>query len=271
MSMKAEAVSMKIAAARGGDDVVFAEGAPVPPTTVVPIVQSLQATNSVAGEEIRVLRARLERIAASRALRCMGVVSALPGDGKSTVSLGLAAALAREKGRRVLLVDCDMRRSSVSQTLGLAGTPGLNDWLDSGASEVAIHRVESGGFFVMSAGSSAIARPEDLGSARMDGLLKAARRSFDYVVLDTTPVLPVSDAIMLQQLVDGFLLVIRARHTPREAIIDCLSRLRPETIVGMVLNDCQESRSSYRNMAYRKYGLSYGYEPHKDEGSEQKS
>ena len=114
MSMKAEAVSMKIAAARGGDDVVFAEGAPVPPTTVVPIVQSLQATNSVAGEEIRVLRARLERIAASRALRCIGVVSALPGDGKSTVSLGLAAALAREKGRRVLLVDCDMRRSSVS-------------------------------------------------------------------------------------------------------------------------------------------------------------
>jgi capsular exopolysaccharide synthesis family protein len=209
---------------------------------------------------MRVLRAKLERISSSRGLHCVGVVSALPGDGKSTVSLGLAAAFAREKGRRILLIDADLRRSSVSQALGLANSQGLNDWLDGAADVAPIHRVESGGFFVLAAGSSALARPEDLCSPRMEALLKAARKSFDFVVIDTTPVLPVSDAIMLQPLVDGFLLVIRARHTPREAIIECLTRLRSDAILGMVLNDCQESRGSYRSVAYRKYGLTYEHE-----------
>ncbi len=255
---------MKIASVRVGDEVAFPEAEPVPATTRVPIVQSLQITSSVAGEEMRVLRAKLERISSSRGLHCVGVVSALPGDGKSTVSLGLAAAFAREKGRRILLIDADLRRSSVSQALGLANSPGLNDWLDGAADEAPIHRVESGGFFVLAAGSSSLARPEDLCSPRMEALLKAARKSFDFVVIDTTPVLPVSDAIMLQPLVDGFLLVIRARHTPREAIIECLTRLRSDAILGMVLNDCQESRSSYRSVAYRKYGLTYEHEPEKD-------
>lgn len=255
---------MKIASVRVGEEVAFPEADPIPSTTRVPIVQSLQATSSVAGEEMRVLRAKLERISSSRGLHCVGVVSALPGDGKSTVSLGLAAALAREKGRRILLIDADLRRSSVSQALGLANSQGLNDWLDGAADAAPIHRVESGGFFVLSAGSSALARPEDLSSPRMEALLKAARKSFDFVVIDTTPVLPVSDAIMLQPLVDGFLLVIRARHTPREAIIECLTRLRSDAILGMVLNDCQESRGSYRSVAYRKYGLTYEHEPAKD-------
>jgi capsular exopolysaccharide synthesis family protein len=258
---------MKIATARVSDEVAFHEGEPIPSTTLVPIVQSLQTTSSVAGEEMRVLKARLERISSSRGLRCVGVVSALPGDGKSTVSLGLAAALAREKGRRILLIDCDLRRASISQSLGLASAPGLNDWLEGVIDEAPVHLVEAGGFFLLPAGSSTLARPEVLCSPRMEALLRTARKSFDFVVLDTTPVLPVSDAMILQELVDGFLLVIRARHTPREAILECLARLRPDAVVGVVLNDCQEPRSSYRSHAYQKYGLTYDYEASKGSGS----
>jgi Mrp family chromosome partitioning ATPase len=262
---------MKIATARVRDEVAFFEGEPIPASTLVPIVQSLQSTSSVAGEEMRVLRAGLERISSSRGLRCVGVVSALPGDGKSTVSLGLAAALAREKSRRILLIDSDLRRSSVSQSLGLGGAPGLNDWLEGVIDEAPIHLAEAGGFFVLSAGSSALARPEVLCSPRMEALLKTAREGFDFVVLDTAPVLPVSDAVMLQPLVDGFLLVTRARHTPREAILDCLARLRPDSIVGLVLNDCQDPRRSYRKDAFRKYGLTYDYQaPQAPKGSSSK-
>jgi Mrp family chromosome partitioning ATPase len=159
------------------------------------------------------------------------------------------------------LIDADLRRSSISKTLGLGQAQGLNDFLEATIDEAPIHLVEAGGFYVLAAGASVLSRPEVLCSPRMEALLRTARNRFDLVVLDTTPVLPVSDAIILQPLVDGFLLVARARKTPREAIVDCLARLRPDAVIGVVLNDCRDPRSSYRNDAYRKYGLTYDYAP----------
>ena len=118
--------------------------------------------------------------------------------------------------------------------------------------------IDPGGFFLLGAGAASLGRPEDLSSARMDALLRAARDRFDFVLLDATPILPVADAVLLQDLVDGFLFVVRSRMTPRAAIHDALGRIRAEKIIGVVLNDQREYRGSYMTYAYEGYGMRAG-------------
>ena len=115
--------------------------------------------------------------------------------------------------------------------------------------------VDPGGFFLLSAGAVPLERPEDLGSPRMDDLLKAARSRFDLVVLDATPILPVADVMLIQDLVDGLLLVVRSRMTPRAAIHDALGRVRADKVIGVVLNDQREYRDSYMAYAYHGYDM----------------
>jgi succinoglycan biosynthesis transport protein ExoP len=242
--------------------VLFNEEGVVAPERVVPVIETLKDPRSPVGEELRLLRANLQAIRQKRPqkrqLVCVAVVSALPGEGKSTVSLGLATALAREPGHRILLVESDLRRPGIAQQLGLSPHPGLGEWLNEGLETVPVRFVDPGGFFLLSAGATPLERSEDVGSARMDALLRAARERFDLVILDATPILPVADVILLQDLVDGFLLVVRSRMTPRAAIHDALGRIRAEKVVGVVLNDHREYRSSYMAYAYHGYGMRAG-------------
>jgi protein-tyrosine kinase len=223
-----------------------------------PIVASLRDAHSIIGEELRLLRSRLRTAGKDGKARCLALTSALPGEGKSTVSLGLAAAFAREPGRRVLLVEADLRRPTVSASLGLPPAPGLSEWLNGGLDQIPVRLVQPGGFSVLVAGQDQLERPESLGSPLMDALLRAARSAFDDVLVDAPPLLPVADTILMQDLIDGFLLVVRSRVTPRAAIHDALGRLRSEKITGVILNDHQGYRHTYSNHAYEKYGMGYG-------------
>ena len=118
--------------------------------------------------------------------------------------------------------------------------------------------MEPGGFFYLAAGQTARKRPEALGSPRMEMLLRAARATFDLVVVDCVPILPVADTVLMQDLVDGFLFVVRSRQTPRSAVRDALAKLRSDRILGVALNDHREYRGSYKDRAYGGYGLAYG-------------
>ncbi len=181
-----------------------------------------------------------------RGVKCIGVTSAIPGEGKSTISMGLATALAREAGCRVLLIEADMRRPSISKTLGVPPAPGLAEWLNGSLERVPLRVVQPGGFRLLVAGSAQVESPEAVGSPQMDALLRSAREAFDYVLLDAPPVLAVADTILMQDLVDGLLIVARSRLTPREAIVDALGRLRADRVLGLVLNDHREYRHSYQ-------------------------
>jgi len=236
-------------------NVGFCDEGIVAPAKVVPIIDSLKDPGSLVGEELRLLSAKVQDLRRQRGMSCLALTSALPGDGKSTVSVGLASALAREPGRRILLVEADVRRPSLTPTLALPPVPGLSEWLNLEIDYLPVRRVEPGGFFLLVAGQAEVERPEALGSARMDVLLRAARGLFDYVLLDAMPLLPVADAVLIQDLVDGFLLVVRSRQTPRDAIQEALARLRPDRVVGVVLNDHHQYRDSYRSRAYHRYGL----------------
>jgi polysaccharide chain length determinant protein (PEP-CTERM system associated) len=222
---------------------------------VVPFIESLRDHNSAVGEELRLLGANLIDLCRRRKASCIAFTSALPSEGKSTVSLGLASALAGEAGRRILLVEADLRRPALTPTLGLPAAHGLSEWLSGALDYVPVRRVEPGGFFLLAAGQAGLKQREPLGSPRMDAMLRAAREVFDFVILDAVPVLPVADTVLLQDLVDGFVLVVRSRQTPRDAVSDTLSKLRPDRVVGLVLNDHREYRGSYREHAYRRYRM----------------
>jgi receptor protein-tyrosine kinase len=239
-------------------DVAFLDEGVVTQSRPCAIVASLRDAHSIVGEELRLLRSRLRTAGKSTTARCLALTSALPGEGKSTLTLGLAAAFAREPGRRVLLVEADLRRPTVSESLGLPPAPGLSEWLNGGLDQVPFRLVRPGGFSVVVAGQDPLERPESLGSPLMDALLRAARKAFDDVLVDAPPLLPVADAVLMQDLIDGFLVVVRSRATPRAAIHDALGRLRAEKVIGVVLNDHQAYRHSYSAYAYEKYGMSYG-------------
>jgi len=237
---------------------VFRDEGIVIPARQLSIAEGLKDPQSMVGEEFRLLRSRVQAACQERKIGCLAVVSALPGEGKSTIALGLAIALAREAGRRILLVETDLRRPSISRSLGVPSFAGLSEWLNGDIDHVPVRRVEPGGFFLLGPGESALEQPEALGSSRMESLLRAAREPFDLVVLDATPILPVADVVLMQDLLDGLLFVVRSRKTPREAVNDALGRIRQDKVIGVVLNDHREYKGSYMSHAYRGYGIGDG-------------
>jgi capsular exopolysaccharide synthesis family protein len=234
---------------------VIEELSSIVPRVPVPVLQAVQTPGSVLGEELRLLRAKVRNLAQERALKCFAMISAGPGEGKSTLSLGLAATMAQEPNRRVLLVEADLRRPALEGYLGLPRVSGLSEWLSGENASVGVRCIGPRGFFLLSAGLVPLEQPERLGSEKMDGFLQAARQTFDVIVLDCPPLVPVADSILIQDLVDGYFCVVRARHTPRDVLKRALSNLKPEKILGLVLNNHREILSTYQRNAYRQYGL----------------
>lgn len=230
--------------AAGGDrdaPVTFAEPAPASADVGEPRFAALLAPSSPAFESFRVLRTKLHALDAERPARCLGLVSATAQEGTSAIAAGLAAALAQERGRRVLLVEARLRAPALERALGLAVEPGLGEWLEgSAARPLPLRLVEPWGFHLLAAGAPLSRATELLGSERLRRVLAAAQESFDFVLLDCPPLEAVADAAVIQGALDGFLLVVRARHASREAIRQALARLEPGAVRGVVFNDRTE-------------------------------
>lgn len=236
---------IEFSAADAAEPVVFSTVAEVHAQPASRPIESALGENPLISEELRLLVVKLRIIAEHRPFRCIGLVSALGNEGKTTVSIGLATALARETQTRVLLLEADLRRPGIENALGLIAVPGVGEWIQGESGPVPIRRVVPSGFWMLSAGRTAFERPELLGGARMTNLLRAARDQFDYVVVDCPPVLPVADSVILQDRLDGFLLVVRSRTSPRDAVKRAASTLKPDRIQGILFNDSREALRSY--------------------------
>jgi tyrosine-protein kinase len=222
---------------------------PNPPDSVTLAVLNKR---TLAVEEIRHLIAKLQLLNEERPARCIGMVSATGGEGKTTLSIGVAAALADEPDRRVLLIEADLRKPAIESYLGLSRAPGVSEWLKGSSGPLPVRWVTPPGFAFLSGGRAPLDRPELLGSPRMVTLIEAARNAFDFVIVDCPPVTPVADAVILQEHLDGFLFVVRARHGPRETVVRAASRLKAGRIIGMVFNDEKELLPRYSR--YGRYG-----------------
>jgi capsular exopolysaccharide synthesis family protein len=167
------------------------------------------------------------------------MTSASPKEGKTVVSTNLALALAIA-GRRVLLIDCDLRRSQVHSVFGVPLEPGLSTVIQS--PHVEIEEVVGQGpiptLWILPAGAPPANPSELLGSAGFTRLVRAARASYDWVVIDSPPMMAVSDAHILARLADHVVFVASADQTRRNTARLAIAQLRrsPAKLIGVVLN-----------------------------------
>jgi len=200
---------------------------------------SLLEPTSLAAEQYRTVRLHIETLHRERGLKLIAISSPSRGDGKTLSAINLAGALAQAPDAKVVLVEVDVRHPGIGQYLGLSAARGLSSFLldQSTAVESIIERPSGVGFAVVVAGPASSMPYELLKSPRLTALFSALRERFDYVVVDTPPVLPFPDVGILRDLVDGFLLVVRANRTPREMVRDSLATIGQPRVLGVVFND----------------------------------
>ena len=210
------------------------------------------------GEAFRALRTSLVFSSGAEGTRVIGVTSAQPLEGKTTTACNMAIVLAYG-GSRVLLIDADMRRPSVSRTLGIENNIGLSHLLTGQATaRQAIRRTDIQNLWVMTAGATPPNPSELLASDRMKTLISMVQTGpFDWVIIDTPPVLAVTDAVIVAPWVSGMVFVIRSEMTQRrlaERAVETLMTSRPR-ILGAVLNRVDIVRNKYYYSRY--YGYKY--------------
>lgn len=220
---------------------------------------SLTAPGSFAAEQYQGLRLTIERLARARDVKVIAVSSPAAGDGKTVTSVNLAGALARGSDERVLLIDADLRRPSVSALLGLADSEcGLADVLTN--PKVALDDLLKGttlpNLMVLPAGTPRGGVSEILRSSRLEELLRDVRQRYAYVVIDTPPLLPVFDSALLAKIVDGVLLVVSANQTPRKLLGEALNMLDAPKVLGIVFNRDERPLFGYYN-SYNRYYREY--------------
>ena len=196
-------------------------------------------------EQFRTLRSRLYQIRDKQPLRSVLVTSSLSGEGKTFVANNLAHALARQQNCRVLLIDADLRRPDLHQGFGAPNSPGLSEYLKGEAQEMNVIQRGLPEYLCFIAGGSKPQNPAELiANGRLKSLLQTIGPVFDWVILDSPPTLPVSDALMLAELCDGVLTVIRAAQTGFDSAQKSCQQLREKNLLGVALN-CADEGTSY--------------------------
>lgn len=210
-------------------------------------------------ESVRLLRVRVEKALKKQNGKVLMITSTIPNEGKTTVSVNLATALA-QRGKKTLLVDCDLRNPSVGAIYNMDVHVGFTEFLKGECSlNDALHKMENGNLYVVF-GGAAISNPEKLLSHKnARRFMDAARQSFDYIILDTPPCALMADASEIGTFADSILLTVRQDFACRQQIQEGVQLLGDSNkpIVGCVLNMTtpQIGKGSY----YNYYGYGYGY------------
>ena len=217
---------------------------------------SLVTPTTFEAEQYRTLRHMIERRRTCDQVSIIACTSPTGGDGKTITAINLAGALAQSNETTVLLVDADLRRPSVARelTLGHDEGPGLVGAILDPALVLAdvVRRRPPFTLSILPAGTPVANPYELLNSPRFGALLEEARRHYDYVVLDTPPVVSIPDCRAIAPCVDGFLVVVSAHRTPRKLVEEALSAMEPAKVIGLIFNRDDRPLGGY-------YSYSYGY------------
>jgi capsular exopolysaccharide synthesis family protein len=198
----------------------------------------------IGAERFRTLRSRLSQIAATQTLKKVIVTSSIPAEGKTFVAANLANSIVRQRDRRVLLIDADLRASRLHLVLGAPASPGLTDYLRGEADESAVIQQGPDGNLFFIPGGALVSNPSELLLGdRMKLLLERVAPLFDWIILDSPPALPVHDASTLADLCDGVLFVVRAGQTDWEMAEKASAEFRDKGLLGVVLNGVEKGDS----------------------------
>ncbi len=191
--------------------------------------------------------------------RVIGITSAQPSEGKSTVSINLAYSMA-ELGKSVLLIDGDMRRPSLNNKLAIGSVPGLSNLLTDtdDVTNTVVHYESRAGkriFDVLSGGDIPENPSELLNSKRFEGLIQRFACVYDYIIMDLPPINAVVDAVNASSVTDGMIVVLREGNCPRAVLEDCMEQLSyaDANVLGFVVNGSVEGAGKRYQYAYR-YG-----------------
>lgn len=211
----------------------------------------LTEPDSLAAEKFRFLGVRLRQLQQNRPLKKILVTSTIPEEGKSTVAANLAGVLARRK-QSVLLIEGDLRRPTLAQQFGLGRLAGLGEWLQSGRQTITnVYRLDGPDFWFMPAGNPPENPLELLQSGRLSGLMAQLANLFDWIIVDSPPVLPLADTTVWARVTDGALLVAREGKSERKQLQRGLEVLKKSDLLGVVLNGCihPDHKSYYQRYA----------------------
>ncbi|MBN8235130.1 CpsD/CapB family tyrosine-protein kinase [Halobacillus kuroshimensis] len=203
-------------------------------------------------EQFRAIRTNLQFTSVDKDLETMVVTSANPSEGKSVTTANVAVVFAQQ-GKRVLLVDADLRKPTIHYTFRVPNTIGLSNYLIGAqkVSEIASH-TDLNKLDVITCGPIPPNPSELLGSNKMKEFIEEAKQTYDMIIFDTPPVHAVTDSQVLGNFVDGVLLVVRSKQTEKDSAVKAKEQLEQSqaNILGVVLNDQDIKSSNY----YYYYG-----------------
>src|SRR5215472_977808 len=205
--------------------------------------------DSLAAEKFRFLAVRLRQIQQSRSLKKVLVTSTIPEEGKSFVSANLAGVLARRK-QKVLLIEGDLRRPTISKLFGLGRLAGLAEWLQGDHGKLTnIYRLDGFDFWLMPAGDPPANPLELMQSGSLSHLMEQLSTMFDWIIVDSPPLLPLADTTVWARMTEGTLLVAREGKTEKAMLERGLQTVKKSELLGVVLNGCDNPHHSY----YQRY------------------
>jgi capsular exopolysaccharide synthesis family protein len=212
---------------------------------------SVGEEQSLGAEKFRFLAVRLRQLRQNRTLKKVLITSTIPQEGKSTVAANLACTLARRKQHKTLLLEGDLRRPTVAEKFGLGRVPGLSEWLRGETEAMNIYRLDALGLWVLPAGSAPENPLELMQSGKLAPLMEQLTAWFDWIIIDSPPVLPLADTSIWARLADGILLVTRKSITEKQQLQRGLEALETSKLLGALVNgSTYAAHSDY----YQRYG-----------------
>ena len=211
-----------------------------------------RGVSAMGAEQFRTLRSRLYQLRSERPFRTILVTSAVAQEGKSFVAMNLAQAIVRQPDRRVLVIDADLRSSRQHLLLGAPKSPGLSNYLGGEIDEIAVIQSNQGSNLYFIPAGTKVANPSELlANGRLKRLIQRVSTLFDWILVDSPPCLPVTDANVAADSCDALLLVVRAHSTPVEIAQRAKQELHGRNVLGVVFNSVNEKALKYR--AYYDY------------------
>lgn len=227
----------------------------VKPMHIVNLTDSLVVVGNadqVAAEHYRILYTMLEAISARDSSKTFVVTSAVKGEGKTTTVLNLAYVMAKEFKKKTVVVECDLKNPTIiSNYMKTAPKRGLAETIMNESDFMEnLTRVEESDLYILPVIRPVRNSSELLSSQHMADVLSALKTEFDFVLIDSPPILPLADVNILSKMVDGLLLVVRAGKTPKDVVLSAVNSVTNTNIVGIVLNGVSS--------VPKKYSYSYG-------------
>ena len=203
---------------------------------------TMEKPKSLSAEAYRSFRTSIKFSSVDKPIKTIVVTSALIGEGKSTVAGNLAYTL-NQDGAKVLVIDCDLRKPSMHCNFSVSNEEGLTDVLAGSSDLKSVIKKIEGSLFLITAGTTSPNPAEILGSKAMEDLIKELYVDFDYIILDTPSVLPISDTLLLAAKADATLIVVKAKKTKEKMVKESYLQLVDvgANVIGTVLNESDKS------------------------------